>query len=709
MSEGQGAVWLSFLEPSNCSDPSQLSRLELKAVEYCGILPQMKLPVMESVATFSYLDFNGVFQQAVDCTLGQPYKCVESLGGRVVGELVYHEGQFIFKAANITQPIQHYVSGIPMRLNSPVIQTVYSNQNSRNAIPPQIPVQIQALQGFLKVPSNKLPPAVCNSNYQLSNVRKDNHQAIFDNTKPTVSSCNPSQLACLKSTEDGMMMNIPIDSHQMPEEIISQPKEETCNKWKKFIRPHIQRRVPIRRAPQAVPDPVPQRKRTTPINPAYTVRKSRVSHSVHTRPFRDRVIHLLALRDYKKSELLIRLQKDSSQINDRDSLENILQEVAHLNTSNLSYTLNDDVFKEIQKDWPGYNDIDRQSLELVLSLKADPSKNAIGSSNSEPSTLSTTDDASFSDKQLFNSVSVSTLVKKKVRISHLTTMTRSTSNTHLNKTSGNSSMSLLPLAAATDKPVSPPLSAAHFNISNTTQLVNSNNDSCSTEGQPETQDSYVDSLCRSSSIFESQPKEHTSSEMVSSVSTQTQYPNFVEKKHSKLYKSKHKSAKHKAKRPKHHTDMTRKHQTDSTRRGEEASLNSSLRVEDDCTASEKTFETSEIPDYLTKYFTIASYEQRYYYEQEFRAEYDEYQALHAKMLTLSSIFLDLDSKRKCFPPDSKEYQDTNKEIALEYRKLRQRNPCYQAEKQRCLYLYNKLVHIKKLVNDFDQQKINREH
>ncbi|XP_002720578.3 RNA polymerase II elongation factor ELL2 [Oryctolagus cuniculus] len=636
------------------------------------------------------------------------YKCVDSLGGRVVGELVYQEGQFIFKAANITQPSQHYVTGIPMRLNSPIIQTIYSNQSSRNAIPPQIPMQIQGLQGFLKIPSNKVPPSVCSLNYQLSNVRKDNRQDLFDDSKQTVSSCNASQLACLKS-EDEVMTNTPIDSHPMTEEIVSQPKEETCNRWKKFIRPHIQRRVPIRRAPQAVPDPVPQRKRTTPINPAYTVRKSRVSHSVHARPFRDRVIHLLALRDYKKSELLIRLQKDSTQINDRDSLEKILQEVAHLNTSNLSYTLNDDVFKEIQKDWPGYNDIDRQSLELVLSLKEDPSKNAIGSSNSESSTLSTTDDASFSDKQLCNSVSVSTLVKKKVRISHLTTMARSTSNTHLNKTSGNSSMSLLPLAAATDNPVSPPLPAAHFNISNTTQLVNSDDDSCSSEGQPETQDPYVDSLCENSSTFESQPKEHTSSEMVSSVSTQTQYPNFVEKKHSKLYKSKHKSAKHKAKRPKRHTDTTQKHRTDSTRPGEEASLNSSLRVEDDGTASEKTFETSEIPDYLTKYFTIASYEQRYYYEQEFRAEYGEYQALHSKILTLSRIFLDLDSKRKCFPPDSKEYQDTNKEIAREYRKLRQRNPCYQAEKQRCLYLYNKLVHIKKLVNDFDQQQINREH
>lgn len=48
------------------------------------------------------------------------------------------------------------------------------------------------------------------------------------------------------------------------------------------------------------------------------------------------------------------------------SFHNMYQ-VANLNPKDLSYTLKDYVFKELQRDWPGYNEIDRRSLESVLS------------------------------------------------------------------------------------------------------------------------------------------------------------------------------------------------------------------------------------------------------------------------------------------------------------------------------------------------------
>lgn len=44
-----------------------------------------------------------------------------------------------------------------------------------------------------------------------------------------------------------------------------------------------------------------------------------------------------------------------------------MYQVANLNPKDLSYTLKDYVFKELQRDWPGYNEIDRRSLESVLS------------------------------------------------------------------------------------------------------------------------------------------------------------------------------------------------------------------------------------------------------------------------------------------------------------------------------------------------------
>lgn len=85
----------------------------------------------------------------------------------------------------------------------------------------------------------------------------------------------------------------------------------------------------IRKAPQAVSDAVPERKRSTPMNPANTIRKTHGGSSVSQRPYRDRVIHLLALKAYKKPELLARLQKDGVNQKDKNSLGAILQQVRH--------------------------------------------------------------------------------------------------------------------------------------------------------------------------------------------------------------------------------------------------------------------------------------------------------------------------------------------------------------------------------------------
>jgi len=63
------------------------------------------------------------------------------------------------------------------------------------------------------------------------------------------------------------------------------------------------------------------------MNPANTIRKAHTYNTVSQRPYRDRVIHLLALKSYKKPELLARLQRDGVNQKDRNSLGIILQQV----------------------------------------------------------------------------------------------------------------------------------------------------------------------------------------------------------------------------------------------------------------------------------------------------------------------------------------------------------------------------------------------
>ncbi|RLV62122.1 hypothetical protein DV515_00019651, partial [Chloebia gouldiae] len=94
----------------------------------------------------------------------------------------------------------------------------------------------------------------------------------------------------------------------------------------------VQRKTPssrgekaeIRGAHQSNAGPVPEKKRMMSVRLA-DIGWSGCS-AVYGRPYRDRVIHLLALRDYKEPELLARLQRDGVRQKDKDSLGRILQE-----------------------------------------------------------------------------------------------------------------------------------------------------------------------------------------------------------------------------------------------------------------------------------------------------------------------------------------------------------------------------------------------
>ncbi|NWU88132.1 ELL2 factor, partial [Onychorhynchus coronatus] len=121
----------------------------------------------------------------------------------------------------------------------------------------------------------------------------------------------------------------------------------------------------VRRVPESTPDVAPERKRTRPMNLANIFQ--RTSRGVSGRSFRDRVIHLLALKNFKKPELLNRLQRDGIMQKDRGSLGKILQQVANLNVKDNSFSLKEHLFKDVQKDWPGYSEGDRQVLETILS------------------------------------------------------------------------------------------------------------------------------------------------------------------------------------------------------------------------------------------------------------------------------------------------------------------------------------------------------
>ncbi|XP_006885436.1 PREDICTED: RNA polymerase II elongation factor ELL2 [Elephantulus edwardii] len=617
---------------------------------------------------------------------------------------------------------QDNITVLHVKLTETAIRALETYQSQKNLIPFRPSIQFQGLQGLVKIPKIDQPNEVHNFNFYLSNVGKDNPQGSFECTQQTFSSSGASQLNCLGFIQDKITVCATNDSYQMTRERMTQAEEESRNRSTKVIKPggpYVGKRVQFRKAPQAVGDAVPERKRSTPMNPANTIRKTHSSSSVSQRPYRDRVIHLLALKAYKKPELLARLQKDGVNQKDKNSLGAILQQVANLNPKDLSYTLKDYVFKELQRDWPGYNEIDKQSLEAVLSRKLNSSQNAAGTSCSESPVCSSRDTTSSpAQKRILDSDFIDPLVNKKARISHLTSRVPPTLNGHLNPTSEKSAAGVLlpPAAAAIPTPL--PLPSTHLPVSNPPQTVNSNSNSPSTPEGRGTQDLPVDSFSQNGSLCEDQQDKYTSRTSLETLpppgSVLLKCPKPMEENQSASHKkSKKKSKKHKEKDQIKKQDIE-ENEEDLKKEEEIAKLNnsspnSSEGVKEGCTASMEPSSTIELPDYLIKYIAIVSYEQRQNYKDDFFAEYDEYRALYARMETVARRFIKLDAQRKRLSPGSKEYQNVHEEVLQEYRKIKQSSPNYHEEKDRCEYLHNKLAHIKRLIGEFDQQQAESWH
>ncbi|KDR23417.1 hypothetical protein L798_05389 [Zootermopsis nevadensis] len=79
------------------------------------------------------------------------------------------------------------------------------------------------------------------------------------------------------------------------------------------------------------------------------------------RPLRERLIHLLAVRPYKKPELYDRINKDGLRERDKNNLTSILMQVAVMRDN--TYQLIRHVWNDVQEDWPFYSEQEKQLLK----------------------------------------------------------------------------------------------------------------------------------------------------------------------------------------------------------------------------------------------------------------------------------------------------------------------------------------------------------
>ncbi|EGI63088.1 RNA polymerase II elongation factor ELL [Acromyrmex echinatior] len=119
---------------------------------------------------------------------------------------------------------------------------------------------------------------------------------------------------------------------------------------------------------------------------------------------------------------------------------------------------------------------------------------------------------------------------------------------------------------------------------------------------------------------------------------------------------------------------------------------------------ERLGSTGQYVDYRTEYTTISNPEQKRRYKEEFNANYDEYRRLHSQVLVTANRFTHLytllqDQKKS---GNMIESEETKEQIYREYKETKQ-NPVYQQMKERFDYLHNKLSHIKRLILEYDSE------
>uniref|UniRef100_A0A3Q0R4M4 Elongation factor for RNA polymerase II 2 n=1 Tax=Amphilophus citrinellus TaxID=61819 RepID=A0A3Q0R4M4_AMPCI len=576
---------------------------------------------------------------------------------------------------NCGQQRAERVTVLHVKLTETALRAIETYQNCTNVPSLQPRIHFKGLQGRIKIPkTDSSSNTFHNFDFYLSNVGKDNPQGSFECIHQYTSSSGASHLALLATVQDKVTVCATNDSYQVTRERMTQAVEDTRERGTKVIKPGGQYRgkqVHIRKPALSAPEVVPERKRSTPINPANTIRKCLSNNPVSQRPFRDRIVHLLALRSYKKLEVLARLQRDGINQKDRNSLGTTLQQVANLNPKDNAYSLKDYIYRDVQRDWPGYSEDEKSQIDRILNRKLGLPNEITSSSGSPKDGVPTSPQKRQPDFDF-----IDPLAPKKARISHLNNRapaasSSSSSDRREDEGSPSSKRSSLPSNATSGPPTHLPISSYPPAPSHQQPSPASNSNSPSTPEGCGTQDLPMDqsSSCRD-------PSPRSFSPPLSSITNK---------------KVKKKSKKHK--------DREREKGKPKEREG-----SSPHGVAEQAVESRRA-RKKQSPDEETRGYTaLVSTDQRQSYKDDFNAEYDEYRLLHAHVENITRRFTQLDAQSRKLAPGTKEHQKVQEEVLKEYKKIKQHSPNYHKEKLRCEYLHNKLAHIKRLIADFDQRR-----
>ncbi|KAM9842739.1 RNA polymerase II elongation factor ELL-like [Aulostomus maculatus] len=556
-------------------------------------------------------------------------------------------------------------------------------------------------QGRITIPCSKDGADTRVFMFGMTNVAQDNPNGSFDCIQQH-STGAAEELSCLGVIQKKMTVKATDDSYDKALQSMAQVEEETRSRGTIVIKHggrYQGKKVTVRApAPALASLTKPHRSSQSLFSTTRTgggmskVKKGacasnrRSDGAVQGRLIRERVIHLLALRPYKKPELILRLQKDGLTAGDKDMLDSVLMEVGQLNSRDKTFVLKNGLYKELQKDWPGYTSGDQQLLKRILVRRLfQPQPNLLSVPEAQVSPLRDTPNSSpaHRPKHFLPEEYIDPPATKKLRISHLSSRTAS------DKSSAGSSER-----------------AAHKDVKRATaeederkhsldprKLLDSLSSACQQEA--EAADRLKPTSCgQEEPVGPADPPQAVSDRL--NVTEQDKHT--IKKKKSK-HKHKHRDQE----------KARRKDKKERSRRDHSPGDVSNEGALDSSEPDEIMFDSQETPHYLTTFTVIRSHEQRQSYKQEFNKEYNEYRDLHARIDKVTRQFMDLDTQLKQLHHESHKYKTVHNQILQNYRHIKKSNPNYNQDKIRCEYLHNKLAHIKKLISEYDHQQLSVDH
>uniref|UniRef100_A0A8C7RYX1 Elongation factor RNA polymerase II n=1 Tax=Oncorhynchus mykiss TaxID=8022 RepID=A0A8C7RYX1_ONCMY len=575
------------------------------------------------------------------------------------------------------------VSVFHVKLTDSALKAFEGYQSSKG-LSSQPLIRFTGSQGKISIPWSENPNELRLFTFYLSNVGRDNPQGSFDCIQQYITSEGSIQLDCLGGIQDKITVCATDDSYQKARQSMAQAEEETRSRGAIVIKPggrYVGKKVQIRKPAPGLSDIAPSRRTSRPVIISSSAAKKSTAQQ---RPLRERLTHLLALKPYRKPELILRLQKDGLLPFDKDSLDSLLQQVANLNVRDNTFTLKDSLFKDIQKDWPGYTEGDQQLLKRILvryvlgaevPLAVSPPKELASSSPSQKRPAS-----DFIDP----------LANKKPRISHMANKTAVPINGKPSSSNGKEGCGAVVVAPAVEGVTSSsqlPLLDIHRPFD---PLSDVSNDSSHNGRDCEGQEAAVAERLSQPPVF-SGPSKSTLPSL-----------HGKSKKKSKKHKDKEKSKEREG----------RGRAREKERKGAEERVPEPRKACDItsnlngmCNNTSVPSSSTEMADYLLEYTVIGSSEQRQTYKNYFNTEYSEYRGLHARIEGITRQFTVLDTELKQLQQGTDKYKTIHNQILQEYRKIKKTNPNYSQEKNRCEYLHSKLSHIKKLIAKYDQQQL----